>query len=166
MDKPSISNRQVSNLDLNHEGFLDLLEAILAKGKPFRFRAAGNSMQPYIKDGDVVTIEKTQGKMNRIGDVVAAIHPQNGRLMVHRIIKKTPKGYKIRGDNIPNSDVIVQPDKILGIVSNITRDGVPVVFGLGYEKYIIALLMPIDKFPILLQPLVKFMIRIMKRMSR
>ena len=166
MDKPSISNRHVSNLDLNHEGFLDLLEAVPAKGKPFRFRVAGISMHPYIKDGDVVTIEKTQGKILRIGDVVAAIHPQNGRLMIHRIIKKTSDGYLVNGDNIPNSDVIVQSDKILGIVSSISRDGVPVLFGLGHEKILIAALSPIDKFPEPIQPIVRFMIKILKRMAK
>jgi signal peptidase I len=166
MNKPAISNRQVSYLDLNHEGFLDLLVAVLAKGKPFRFRAAGISMHPYIKDGDVVTIENMKGKLPSIGDVVAAIHPQNGRLMIHRINKKTPNGYKIRGDNILNSEVIIPNDKIYGIVTQISRDGNPETFGLGIERYLIALRKPIDKNTKIIQQILRIILRIMERISR
>ncbi|MCF7810396.1 S26 family signal peptidase [bacterium] len=166
MNKPLITNRQVSYLDLNHEGFLELLEAVLDKGKAFRFRVAGTSMRPYIKDGDVVTIEKIHRKILQIGDVVAAIHPENGRLIVHRIIKKTPNGYRIRGDNISNSEALIQKAKIYGIVSHISRDGNPVTFGLGHEKILIALRKPFDRDSVLIQPIIRYILRIMKKLSK
>ena len=166
MNKPAITHRQVSYLDLNHEGLLELLEAVLEKGRPFRFRAAGISMHPYIRDGDVVTVENIQGKVLGIGDVVAALHPQNGRLMIHRIIKKTPDGYKIRGDNTPDSETLIQKDKVYGIVSQISRNGNPVTFGLGLEKYLIALRIPFDRNSGFTQPLLRRVLRSMERISR
>jgi hypothetical protein len=74
----TISNRALS----------ELLQAVLDKGMPFRFRAPGFSMSPFIRDGDVITISRLSGDSPGQGTVVAFSQPKTGKLIVHRVVVK------------------------------------------------------------------------------
>jgi len=107
----------------------ELMRAVLAKGKPFRFEAKGFSMSPFIKDGDVITVRPLLGVAPRTGDIVAFLLPSSGRAAVHRIIGVGPRGFTLRGDNAGEADGCVSLDRILGIVDGVDRNGRRITLG-------------------------------------
>ncbi len=88
-------------------------------------------MYPFIRDRDVVTVAPLGGRPPLVGDVVAIIHPINGRLVIHRVIRRRHSGWLIRGDNCQEVDGVVTIEDILGYVISIERQGRQVRLGLG-----------------------------------
>jgi len=117
-----------------------LLRAVLEKGKPFRFEATGGSMSPFMRDGDVITVSPLSGTSPRLGDVVAFIRLENGKLVVHRLVGKRDGCYLIRGDSAPDNADLIPRASVLGRVTKVERDGKRLYLGLGPERYLIAFL--------------------------
>lgn len=116
----------------------ELMRATLARGKPFRFCARGDSMSPFIHDGDVLTVAPAAAP--RRGDVVAFLDPRNGRLTVHRIVAAAHGGFLIKGDSLRAPDGVMPREALWGSVVRVERDGRAVRFGLGIERAAIAYL--------------------------
>jgi len=119
--------------------FAALMAAVLEKGANFRFQAAGASMSPFIRSGDILTIAPLHGAI-RPGDVLAFRHPENGRLVVHRVIASEENGFLLRGDNSSRSDGWTMREDIIGRVARVEHKGRPVRLGLGPERLVIAAL--------------------------
>jgi hypothetical protein len=120
---------------------IDLLLQTLSHGNTFRFNASGRSMEPFIHSGDTVSIVQLLSSLPRLGDVLAFIHPLDGRLLLHRMIQKKGNEYLMKGDNLSDySDGWVSAQQLLGKVSHIDRGDRKIWFGLGVEKRLIALL--------------------------
>lgn len=117
-----------------------LVKDILSKGAECRFQAKGHSMSPFIKDGDIVTISPLTNSSPGLGDVVAFNHPENEKLIIHRVVEKRNNDYYVRGDNLLETDGLVQAKDILGYVNKVERDGKNVRVGLGPERFLIAFL--------------------------
>ncbi len=100
-----------------------LMRAVLEKGKAFRFEARGTSMHPFIKDGDVVTIEPLAPGGPRTGDVVTFVHPVSGGVRVHRVVKASNGVYVLKGDNALGEDGELSRDALLGRVARVERGG-------------------------------------------
>jgi len=119
---------------------IDLIRDTLASSSTFRFAAAGGSMQPFIYSGDTVSITPLPDSP-KLGDVLAFIHPQDGRLLVHRLIQKKVDNFLMKGDNTrDHNDGWVSTPHLLGRVKQVERGKRKITFGLGVEKYLIALL--------------------------
>lgn len=129
-----------SELSLSNPGQLKLLLAMRERSAPLRTAVRGYSMAPFIRDLDVLTIVPTGGQPLRQGDVVAFRHPENGRLVIHRIVGSSATGWVIKGDNCRKPDGRVPEDLILGRVARVERGGRDVRLGLGRDRTIIALL--------------------------
>lgn len=100
----------------------DLLAELLARGASARFVARGGSMSPWIRDGDVVTVEPGAA---RRGDVAAFRHSRaDGRLRVHRLVRRDADGWLAQGDRLARADGVVPDGEILGVVRQVERDGV------------------------------------------
>ena len=139
MDKPDLHLIHGKALSLSGPALLELVREVLAKGVPFRFRAKGWSMSPFIRDGDVILIAPFSNTRPRLGDVVAVNHPETGRLVVHRVIGKNHQSCLIQGDNLSGeNDGWVPMEKIMGRVTRVERNGKKVWLGLGLERYGIA----------------------------
>ncbi|MBU0493049.1 MAG: S26 family signal peptidase [Chloroflexi bacterium] len=119
---------------------IGLLQAVLERGKPFRFEAPGFSMSPFVRDGDVITVTSLSGASPGRGDVVAFLCPDSGKLVVHRVVGERDGAFLIRGDNAEEGDGLVPRANVLGRVTKVERDGKPVRLGLGSERYLIAFL--------------------------
>lgn len=142
-DKTEIPALFIKNecvLSLSGRSLTELLQAVLSKGAPFRFRAKGISMSPFIKDGDVVTVFPLPGTSPGLGDVVAFAHPGTGKLVLHRVVGKRGDSYLLKGDNTSELDGLVPEPNILGRVRKVERDGKAVFLGLGPERSLIAFL--------------------------
>lgn len=121
--------RNGDSLPLSGESLTEIMKAVLAQKKPFRFRATGLSMSPFIKDGDIVTVRPLGRKPPRTGDIVAFLYPGTGKVAVHRIVREKSGRFSLKGDNVPASDGSLPLDRILGTVSRVERAGVKVSLG-------------------------------------
>jgi len=110
-------------ISLSAPVIMELIEAVHEKGASFRFKAAGHSMTPAIRDGDVITISPLKDIMPRRGDVVAFRHPERPQMLVHRVLHGRGKKYYIKGDNCPEGDGWVPAENILGLITNVERRG-------------------------------------------
>ena len=137
---PQLHTLNADALPLSNLALLQLMQAVLAKGYPFRFQARGWSMVPFIRDGDVIVVTPFHDNKNpKIGEVIAFIHPEVGKLIVHRVIAKQDSAFFIQGDSIlEQSDGYVPTNNLLGRVIRVERNGKSIWLGLGFERYLIA----------------------------
>jgi len=128
-------------LPLSGAAILGLLEGVLSRGVPFRFRAGGSSMAPFIRDGDVISVSPLRGDSPGVGEVVAFLHPETEKLVVHRVIGRREVGCLIQGDNAEGRTADLVSDRnVLGRVTRVERGGNNVRLGLGPERLAIAFL--------------------------
>lgn len=136
---PKLFTTHADEFPLSGEALLDLLQTVLSKGVPFRFKARGWSMSPFIQDGDVITIAPLKKRKPGVGEVVAFIRPEYGNLVVHRIVARHGNHALIHGDGIPEfPDGIIPLHNILGSVNRIERNNRRIWLGLGPERVLIA----------------------------
>lgn len=132
--------RRVEDSTLSMPVLVELLRAVLDRGAPFRFEAPGFSMSPFVRDGDAITVSPLSDAAPRLGDVVAFIRPETGKLVVHRVVGKRDGAFLIQGDNAEEADGPVPAANVLGRVTRVERDGKKVYLGQGPERYLIAFL--------------------------
>jgi len=149
-NKPAIFSKKGGELKLSGPALVEILQAVLDKRVPVRFRAKGSSMTPFIKDGDVITVFPLEGSQPRLGDIVAFTHPVTRSLAVHRLIGKKGPDFRFKGDNVSGIEDIVALNSLLGCVKLVERNGRQVFLGLGPERFLIALLVRTRIFPTLL----------------
>lgn len=128
----------VNNLKLSGKNFTKLMSAVLEKNADFRFQAEGQSMSPFIKNQDIVTITPLSMNTPQTGDIVAAFLSEKQSIMIHRVIGKKQGKFLIKGDNIKSRDGLFELDQILGLVNSVERNGKRVWFGQGNIGKIIA----------------------------
>jgi hypothetical protein len=138
-DNPQLFIVKGQELPLSGQSLLELMQAVLARGAPFRFRARGWSMAPFIRDGDVITITPLKQTRPGLGEVVAFIRPDVQKLVVHRIVARRGRTTLIQGDSVAEcSDGLIPVEDLLGRVTRVERNGRRVLIGLGPERYLIA----------------------------
>ncbi|MHB8837183.1 MAG: S26 family signal peptidase [Candidatus Methylomirabilia bacterium] len=77
----------------------------------------GPSMNPTLREPEIMEVVPYDGRPLRIGDVALFLSPKAGRLVVHRIVRVTPAGVSTLGDNNTEEDnVLLQPKSIKGRV--------------------------------------------------
>jgi len=152
-------------LSISGAALVDLSRAVFDKGIPFRFRAKGFSMSPFVKDGDTVTLAPLSHAQPFLGDIVAFVSPGTGMLVVHRVVGKGDKHFLIKGDNMPDVDGFVRRKNILGRVTRVERNGKDVFLGLGPERLLIAFLNRRSLLLPLLSPAWRIVRPIVKRLA-
>jgi hypothetical protein len=96
--------------------------------KQRRFRMIGDSMSPFIQDGDGVVIEHDTAEI-RVGDVILYPKPSASSLgqgfVLHRVVRVIADGpqrlFVTQGDNRPLPDPPVASDQILGKVAEVEK---------------------------------------------
>ena len=132
---------QKSALSLSGKALIELMQAVHAKGLPFRFSAGGHSMAPFIRDGDVICVSPLASRAPGLGDVAAFIHPETKLLCMHRVLSVHGDHFLIQGDNMPGEpDGMISREAIVGRVIRVERAGRRVRLGLGPERLLLALL--------------------------
>ncbi len=113
------------DLGLNGAEFRGLAAQLLAGGHGVRFQAAGESMQPFIRNGDILEVASIAGTNARLGDVLLV--EAGGRLLAHRVVKTKWKGRQqwisIKGDACSSPDGWFSAGCILGRVTAVERAG-------------------------------------------
>jgi len=118
---PSLAPGQLSP-SLLPEVILDLLSL----GHGVRFRAKGGSMQPTIREGEVITVAPVKPRDVKQRDVI--LYRNKGRVVVHRVARiRRKEGNRVlfitRGDGSCSCDAPVESHQILGAVVSVQRNG-------------------------------------------
>lgn len=109
------------------ELFAEISKSLLLAGKSIRFNAVGDSMFPFIHDGELVIVERIIIEHLKIGDVIY-YEDVNGHCLLHRIIRKRilagKPEFQIQADNILKPGGWVSPDQIFGQLAQFCQNGV------------------------------------------
>lgn len=91
-------------------------------GKQFWLTVTGDSMWPYVRDGDMVLVSH-DGSQIQPGDIIVLW--QAGRLLIHRTIfvlgDKGHPTFFTKGDNAPHFDPPASAEEIIGRVLMLKR---------------------------------------------
>lgn len=136
--KPGLKVIRGDELPLSNASLLELVRAVLGRGFSLRFQAKGFSMAPFIRDRDILTIGPKGAERPRPGDIVAFVHPADGKLCVHRVVAFRDGMATIKGDNMPLADGVFPESSIVGFVRRVERNGRVVRSGLGVRGRLIA----------------------------
>jgi len=78
------------------------------------------SMRPMIRvRRDSVLFVPPSGRLKRYD--VALYRADNGRVIMHRVLKVLPEGYRLRGDNAISGEY-VREDQVFGVMQGFYRD--------------------------------------------
>ncbi|MEC4676409.1 MAG: GNAT family N-acetyltransferase [Nitrospirota bacterium] len=109
---------------LGQEDFAAISTGVLSRNGSFSFKARGSSMYPFIRDGDILTVEPVLASELDTGDV-AFYRSAGENLAAHRFIGRTMINDRtmliLRGDASAGRDEHVMEDRILGKVAGIQR---------------------------------------------
>jgi hypothetical protein len=152
---------QSSSLSPDHF-LVELVKEVLGKGVECRLQVKGYSMSPFIKDSDVVTISPMSESSPGFGDVIAFIHPKTDKFIIHRVVGKIGDACLVKGENALEPDGLIERKHIIGIITRVERKGRRVFFGLGPERFLIALLTRTN----LLLPVLRPLWRILRPIAR
>jgi len=136
----------------------EMIRCLMAKKSPIKIQAGGWSMDPFIRDQDVLTIAPLSRDMIKLGEIVAfkvQKKDKSFRLGMHRVVQVLDReNYLIKGDNTsPDPDGIVPRNQILGKVIKIERNNKTIRLGVSQGGGVLALLSKHN----LLVPLITFM---------
>lgn len=101
-----------------------LAREVLSYGRRFQFVARGSSMQPFIQDGDVISLCSVLAQKVRSGDVLFA-RTDNDILVVHRVIRiknqNCERLFELQGDDCARPDGFINERNVLGKVYQVSR---------------------------------------------
>lgn len=107
--------------------FAELASDLLRAGNALRFRAHGGSMQPLIRDGDVLLVRPVDSGTVQVGDVVL-FHGGPGHVLVHRVIRvqvtRQGRWFTVQGDALSQPDGDIPESHVFGCVVGIERGSV------------------------------------------
>ena len=112
---------------------LPFIEEALNNDKTFIIPITGTSMRPLLIAGrDTVTLKKCDSKLKK-GDL-PLYRRQDGAFVLHRVVGFTENGdYIMCGDNQFLKEKGIAHNQIIGVVTEITRDGK--TFSVESKKY-------------------------------
>ena len=100
--------------------FFSLIETKIAEGKSVKFRVKGNSMYPFLRDGnDLVILEKCSTDSLKPMDVI--LFRYRGIYILHRIIKREGMRLLIQGDGVISAIEQCTVDDVIGKVVKVRR---------------------------------------------
>ncbi len=97
--------------------FAAMCTELLDSGRQVRFRAPGRSMQPTIRDGEIITVAPVSPAALKRGDI--ALYRFRSGVQAHRVVQVRPgkgggRSFILRGDAPGSPDETVPADQILG----------------------------------------------------
>jgi hypothetical protein len=96
-----------------------LIDNSLESGASVRLKINGDSMRPWLCQGDTVVVRRIDIDQLRPGNIL--VIRTNGDLLTHRLIAVNDNVWLTKGDASPAPDKPVSPREILGRVESIER---------------------------------------------
>lgn len=111
-------------------------EEIINRDGRLIYSSVGDSMLPMIKQGrDLLVIERPAGRLKRYD--IPLYKRDNGRYVLHRILKVRDKDYVICGDNRYWPEYGITDRHIIGVLTAVITDGVEKpLTGVRYGLYV------------------------------
>ena len=104
--------------EMNNSSF----EEILDRDGRLYYTNVGDSMMPLIKQGrDLLVIVKPNGRLKKYD--IPLYKRDNGRYVLHRILKVRENDYVICGDNRWSKETGITDRHIIGVLTAVVRDG-------------------------------------------
>ncbi len=91
-----------------------LIIDLLTDGKVVDVPVYGISMFPFFKPGTIVRVQIVSFKDIRLGDVI--FFEANGKLILHRVVRKGEDWLQCKGDSMLKRDSVVNADQFMGMV--------------------------------------------------
>jgi len=111
-------------MDLNRTDFLELSEELLDRGHRLRFAVKGGSMRPFLREGDLLEVERTTLEALRIGDLLV-FRKAGEALTVHRYLGRRGDADQTvliaKGDATRGYDEPINFSQVLGKVVCVYR---------------------------------------------
>ncbi len=114
----------VNNIIHNTE-YASLFQELLDKDFTLRFKVTGESMKPFLKGNEIVTVRKVYFKKINIGDLILFID-NNDLHVIHRVISKKNNHngeiiFITKGDRLFSTDEPITEDNVLGKIIRIEK---------------------------------------------
>ena len=110
----------------------------LSESEEISVLTAGISMRPMLREHkDIAVIRRKSGRLKR-NDVPLYSRPGSEKFILHRILKVTPNGYVIRGDNLYKKEYDIKDENIVGVLRAFYRGGryIDCEKSRGYKLYV------------------------------
>jgi signal peptidase I len=113
-------------LNNDQADFLELSRELLDRGGRLRFQAHGQSMHPFINNGDIIVVEPRNGHAVSTGDIIFYRRPDDS-LIAHRLIKihreQDMTALITKGDAVNLTDQPIARQQVMGRVITIEGKG-------------------------------------------
>lgn len=101
---------------------MPIMKDTLYNGGKVTFTPKGISMLPMLRsDVDTVTLEKPVFPLRKYD--IPLYTRDNGKYVLHRVVKVTNHGYVMRGDNQLINESGINESQIIGVVTDFSRNG-------------------------------------------
>lgn len=110
------------------------IEEVLKEKGIYISTTVGSSMCPMLRScRDTIIIRPVNGRLKKY-DI--PLYKRGKNYILHRIVKVTPNGYVICGDNCLNKEYLVTDRQIIGVLNGFYRDNKEIdMNGIGYRLY-------------------------------
>lgn len=106
---------------ISNEDYFAEVQRILREGKEVRIRVKGNSMRPFIQDGDTVLLRAYIGSPLPLGSNILA--KENDKFVFHRFVGKKNGQYILAGDgNLVLREYVTSTDIIAIAIMHYPKD--------------------------------------------
>jgi len=113
-------------MTLSLETYAVLMADLLGAGHALTTRVTGAIMSPAIPDGSLVRVAPVVAEDVQVGDVILVVSP-DGRPVYHRLARRKRRGgqllFQTWGDTCADPDNSVPAESIVGVVTEVERDG-------------------------------------------
>ncbi len=125
---------------------LPAMQEMLNAGGEVTFTVEGRSMLPTMTGGrDSVTLVKPKGRLKKYD--IPLYRRDNGKFVLHRVVKVTKSGYVMCGDNQYAKEYDITDAHIIGLVTAFKRNGKQIrVKNFFYKLYSHLFCCPLAKF--------------------
>ncbi len=101
---------------------MTMFEKILARDGRLVYKSIGTSMHPLIRSGrDLLVILPPNGRLKKYD--IPLYKRDNGRYVLHRVLKVRKDDYVICGDNRYARECGISDRHVIGVLSSIVRNG-------------------------------------------
>ena len=119
---------QIEELCPDEHKFWSVATGLLKSGNSVRFDPPGDSMSPFIRYGETITVDPCFSNDVKFGDIIlysTSPNPNQSQKRIHRIMKRRVVNGKsllfTKGDASRSLDPPIEPNQVLGKISAIKK---------------------------------------------
>lgn len=114
----------MDNMDIDNQRMFEEIANLLAAGREVTVNVRGRSMEPLLVEGrDRVTLRRCGEGDIRLGDIVLARQRGQGRVLLHRVVKRGGDSLTLQGDAHGVQTETVSAAEVAGVVVSYVRQG-------------------------------------------